>query len=84
MKTIYFLACLLLSLNLIGYGQRLTYNMDRHWKFYLGDTTHADEPGFNDRTWRSVDLPHDWSIEGAFSKDAPAGGQGAYLPTGIG
>ncbi len=45
MKTIYFLACLLPALNLAGYGQRLTYNMDRNWKFYVGDTTHADEPG---------------------------------------
>jgi beta-galactosidase len=84
MKAIYFLACLLPALNLTGYGQRLTYNMDRNWKFYLGDTTHANEPHFNDRTWRTVDLPHDWSIEGTFNKDAPASGRGAYLPTGIG
>ena len=34
--------------------------------------------------WRRVDLPHDWSIEGAFDKDAPAGNDGAYLPTGKG
>ena len=34
--------------------------------------------------WRVVDLPHDWSIEGAFSKDAPAGNDGGYLPTGKG
>ena len=84
MKAIYLLACLLPALSDMGYGQRLTYNMDRNWKFYLGDTTHANEPGFNDRTWRTVDLPHDWSIGGTFNKDAPAGGRGAYLPTGIG
>lgn len=34
--------------------------------------------------WKSVDLPHDWSIEGSFDKDAPAGNDGAYLPTGKG
>ena len=34
--------------------------------------------------WRRVDLPHDWSIEGAFDKDAPAGNDGGYLPTGKG
>ena len=34
--------------------------------------------------WRAVDLPHDWSIEGTFSKDAPAGNDGGYLPTGKG
>jgi len=35
-------------------------------------------------SWKSVDLPHDWSIEGAFNRDAPAGNDGAYLPTGTG
>jgi len=35
-------------------------------------------------SWKSVDLPHDWSIEGAFNRDAPAGNDGAYLPTGKG
>ncbi len=74
----------MLALGFSGDAQRLTYNMDRNWKFYSGDTTHADEQGFNDRNWRTVDLPHDWSIEGAFNKYAPAGGRGAYLPTGIG
>ena len=34
--------------------------------------------------WRKVCLPHDWSIEGTFSKDAPAGNDGGYLPTGKG
>ncbi|MBQ9362349.1 MAG: DUF4982 domain-containing protein [Bacteroidaceae bacterium] len=34
--------------------------------------------------WRTICLPHDWSIEGAFDKNAPAGNDGAYLPTGRG
>ena len=34
--------------------------------------------------WRTVNLPHDWSIEGDFDKDAPSGHDGAYLPTGKG
>ena len=34
--------------------------------------------------WRTVNLPHDWSIEGTFDKDTPAGNDGAYLPTGKG
>lgn len=33
--------------------------------------------------WRTVDLPHDWSIEGEFSKDNPTG-QGGWLPAGVG
>ena len=35
-------------------------------------------------SWQTVDLPHDWSIEGSFDKNAPAGNDGAYLPTGKG
>jgi beta-galactosidase len=57
---------------------------DRQWRFSLGDPTGAHEPSFDDRGWRELDLPHDWSIEGAFAQDAPAKGNGAYLPTGIG
>lgn len=34
--------------------------------------------------WRAVNLPHDWSIEGPFDKNTPAGNEGAYLPTGKG
>ena len=34
--------------------------------------------------WRTVNLPHDWSVEGMFDKNAPAGNDGAYLPTGKG
>jgi beta-galactosidase len=59
-------------------------SFDGQWKFFQGDVSGAQLPGFGDAAWRTLDLPHDWSIEGAFSKDAPAGGNGAYLPTGIG
>jgi beta-galactosidase len=34
--------------------------------------------------WRSLTLPHDWSIEGSFSKDNPARYDGGSLPGGIG
>jgi beta-galactosidase len=36
---------------------------DFGWKFMKADPPVAEAPGFNDREWRSVDLPHDWSIE---------------------
>src|ERR1035438_6347928 len=35
-----------------------------------------------DKDWRSVDLPHDWSIEGPYSAKNAAGT--AFLPAGIG
>jgi beta-galactosidase len=58
--------------------------MDRDWKFFLGDDKNASDIGFDDKAWRTLDLPHDWSIEGDFNKDAPTRGGGGYLPTGIG
>src|ERR1700735_4907622 len=45
-------------------------NFDRQWKFIKGDAADADSPQFDDRSWRTLDLPHDWSIEGPFSQDA--------------
>lgn len=56
------------------------FNFD--WKFLKGDTTGAQERSFDDNGWRTVDLPHDWSIEGPFS-DEFASGTG-YLPGGVG
>ena len=34
--------------------------------------------------WRSVDLPHDWSIEGELKKSHPMGNDGGYFPAGFG
>jgi beta-galactosidase len=31
----------------------------------------AKEPIYNDQQWRSLNLPHDWSIEGAFNEKTP-------------
>ena len=59
-------------------------NFDTDWKFYLGDNPDASKTDFNDASWRTLDLPHDWSIEGDFDPANPAGNDGAYLPTGIG
>jgi beta-galactosidase len=59
-------------------------SFDFGWRFFLGDATGAEQPAFADKAWRSLDLPHDWSIEGTYDEHAAAGGAGGYLPTGIG
>jgi beta-galactosidase len=56
-------------------------SFDLGWKFNKGDAAGAQEPAFADANWRSLDVPHDWSIEGPFSADETAQGS---LPTGIG
>lgn len=57
---------------------------DSDWKFFLGDTLPASLNDFNDMSWRSLDLPHDWSIEGKISPRNPTGCPGGYFPAGIG
>lgn len=62
--------------------QRVSIDFD--WKFYLGEQKNAALENFDDTDWRLLDIPHDWSIEGEYNQDNPAGIAGAFLPTGIG
>lgn len=60
---------------------------DDNWKFELADDTTSVEisrTDYNDSTWRTLNLPHDWSIESDFSDTFPAGTNGGALPGGIG
>jgi beta-galactosidase len=60
-------------------------NFNHSWKFYLGDAvTNVTAPDFNDNGWRTLDLPHDWSIELPFDKDSPTGIGGGALRGGLG
>jgi beta-galactosidase len=63
---------------------RVRETFDFGWKFLKGDLPNAERPEFADASWRDVDLPHDWSIEGPFDEKEPSSGPGGYLPTGIG
>jgi beta-galactosidase len=65
-------------------AQRQRQSLDLGWRFHLGDAPGAEAPRFDDRAWRAVDVPHDWSIEGVPVQDAPVGGRGGFFPTGIG
>ena len=65
-------------------AQRQTQTFDRDWRFHLGDVPGAEQPAFDDSKWRRLEIPHDWSIEGAFSEQNPAGVAGGALPGGVG
>ena len=47
-----------------------------------GEAWGAAAPEYNDSSWREVDLPHDWAIEGPFDPNANVS-QG-YRPRGLG
>jgi len=68
-------------------AQNITRNVirfDTGWKFFLGDNSQAKEGIFNDASWRSLNLPHDWSIEGENLENAPGAGNVGYFPMGTG
>ena len=62
--------------------QSFNYN----WKFSLdmGSDDKAAAPEFDDSGWRTLDVPHDWAIEGDFDEHNPSGTGGGALPGGIG
>ena len=50
---------------------------DSDWRFHRGGAQNAESPDFDDSKWRSLDLPHDWSIE-----DIP-GTSSPFMPDAI-
>ncbi|MEP6948481.1 MAG: sugar-binding domain-containing protein [Ginsengibacter sp.] len=52
------------------------------WQFHKGDIAEGANNRSDSITWRSVNLPHDWSIEGPFSEEWASAT--AFLPGGIG
>lgn len=67
-----------------GRPARLTHPFDDGWRFFKGDVRGAERPEFDDASWRLLDVPHDWSIEGPFDESNPTGKDGGYLPAGFG
>jgi beta-galactosidase len=65
-------------------GARVISPFDSNWRFSKGDAAGAEQPEFDDTSWRKLDVPHDWSIEGPFDKDNRTGGAGGFLPAGVG
>lgn len=82
-----FLLLFLLQMSFYAAAQnnpRQVIDFNSSWKFHLGEAETAKNNAFNDADWRSLNLPHDWSIEGSFSKDHPATPGGGALPGGTG
>lgn len=80
-----------LLLSLLGATACSTYESVRNvedfnfdWRFMLGDDPAFATMEYDDSAWRELHLPHDWSIEGEFSKDNPSTPAGGALPGGIG
>lgn len=94
MKNIQIIASLflfsLLTLNCVSAQKKMKADFERKqlfdfdWKFSLGESSTANAVNFDDSSWRKLDLPHDWSIEGKSEKNNPSGGDGGFFPAGTG
>lgn len=63
-----------------GFGEAVKIN--EGWKFDLNDQNQASSVGFNDAEWKTVNLPHDWSVKSKL--DPTLASCTGYLPGGIG
>ena len=63
---------------------RQIINFDTNWRFWMGDDPAARQPNFDDKSWRTLDVPHDWSIEGAINPPPAGEGNGGFFSHGIG
>lgn len=64
-----------------SFNREMDFNFG--WQFSLtNDTTLPASIPFDDKGWRKVNLPHDWSVELSF--DSTLEGCTGYLPGGVG
>lgn len=63
---------------------RTHIRFNKHWRFTLATDSNAYLPAYDDSPWPTLNLPHDWSIEGDFHEKHPAGYGGGALPGGVG
>lgn len=76
----HFLLFVCIQLSLLASFAGETINFCKDWKFYLGDAGEdASSSLYNDSQWRTLNIPHDWSIEGTLQ----SGKEGKILPAVI-
>jgi len=86
-----------MNLELDPQSPRTCLRLNDGWRFHRGDAPGASGPALDDSEWRTVSLPHDWSIEdlpldepttgersGPFDSSAEGGGAVGYPVGGVG
>jgi beta-galactosidase len=62
---------------------RTVTSFDPDWRFLQQGIGNGQEIALDDSAWRTLDVPHDWSIEGPVAQSNPSGQAGGYYPDGI-
>jgi beta-galactosidase len=60
---------ILLSFQLTRSQARIGTVLTDNWKFQKGANETAFQKDFDDKTWETVSVPHDWAIYGPFDKE---------------
>ena len=63
-------------------SRKISFNTD--WSFHLNDSIIDKDTIGSSTKWRTLNVPHDWSIEGKFDEKSPAGYGGGALNGGLG
>ena len=63
-------------------SRKVSFNSD--WSFHLNDSIKDNDTINSTTVWRTLNVPHDWSIEGKFDEKSPAGYGGGALNGGLG
>ena len=69
------------------------FHFNNDWKFIRADVKNAEAADFDDTAWRTLDVPHDYSIEdlpakdgvkqiGPFSEESAGGGSTGHVVGG--
>ena len=83
-RKIFLLSALFCGVSFCSLSARERLNFDKGWLFTLADSAGMEKGSYVDASWRHLNLPHDWAIEGDFSPSNPSGASGGALPGGIG
>ncbi|MDR3245807.1 MAG: hypothetical protein LBT50_05175, partial [Prevotellaceae bacterium] len=65
MNKTFLLLCMMISTALSA-QMRTEFLLEKNWKFSRTDDSGAIRPDFDDATWQTVTVPHDWAIYGPF------------------
>ena len=63
-------------------NRKVSFNSD--WSFHLNDSIKDQDTIGTSTKWKTLNVPHDWSIEGKFDEKSPAGYGGGSLNGGLG
>lgn len=69
-------------INSVNDPDQRVVNFNENWKFNLGDVSGANAEVFDDSSWESVNLPHDYSIDQEYTAAGEA--ESGYKLGGIG